>query len=81
LSVDFNVEELKRSMLNQSEAGVQLETKVRVYANPVKAIIKSRQTLMKRPSRFIRVCAWLDSYIIDWSEVGCGDDGQSDVVK
>ena len=53
MSVDFNVEDLKRSILNLSEARAQLETKVLVYANPVKTIKKSRQTLMKRPSKFI----------------------------
>lgn len=81
MSVDFNVEALQRSMLNLSEARAQLETKVLVYANPVKTVIKSRQTLMKRPSKYIRVCAWLDDRKSDWSEVDYGNDRQSDVEE
>ncbi len=81
MSVDFNVEALKRSILNLSEARAQLETKVLVYANPVKNIIKTRQTLKKRPSKYIRVCAWLSNRAHDWSEVDYGNDGQSDVEE
>lgn len=81
MSVDFNVEDLKRSILNQPEATAQLETKVLVYANPVKTIKKSRQTLMKRPSKFIRVCAWLSNRAHDWSEVDNENDRQSDVEE
>ena len=79
MSVDFNMEELNRSILNQLEAKPQHETKLRVYANSVKVIIKSKQMLMKRPSRFIRVCAWLDDRKLDCSEVEDGGEGQSDV--
>ena len=81
MSVDFNVEELKRSMLNLSEARAQLETKVFVYANPVKTIIESRQTLNKRPSKYIRVCAWLDDQKTDFSEVEVENDRQSNVEE
>jgi hypothetical protein len=81
LSLDFDVEELKRSTLNLSEARAQLETKVLVYANPVKTIIKSRQTRMKRPSKYIRVCAWLDDRKTDFSEVEVENDRQSNVEE
>jgi hypothetical protein len=79
LSIDFNVEELKRSMLNLSEARTQLETKVCVYPNPVKTIIKTRRTMKKGPSKFIRVCAWLD-HDTDWS-VDEENDRQSEEKK
>jgi hypothetical protein len=75
------VEDLKRSILNLSEARAHLEKKVRVYANPVKTIIKSRQALKKRPLKYIRVCAWLNSQKIHWSEVDNGNDRQSDVEE
>jgi len=81
LSVDFNVEELKRSILNQSEATAQLETKLRARINSVKTTIKTRQTMKKRPLKYIRVCAWLNSLKIDWSEVDYGNDRQSDVEE
>ena len=81
MSVDFNVEELKRSTLNLSEARTQHEKKVLVYANPVKTIKKTRQTLMKRPSKYIRVCAWLNNRTHDWSEVEYRNDRQSDVEE
>ncbi len=81
MSVDFNVEELKMSMLNQPEFGVKLETKLRAREISVKDIIKTRLTLMKRPERFIRVRAWLDHRTYDCSEEDNGNDGQSDVVK
>jgi hypothetical protein len=73
------VEELKRSMLNLSETKTQLETKVCVYANPIKTIIKTRRTMKKSPLKFIRMCAWLD-HDTDWS-VDEEDDRQSDIEK
>ena len=81
MSVDFNVEELKRGMLIQPEVGVKLETKLRAREISVKDIIKTRLTVMKRPERFIRVRAWLDHRTYDCSEEDNGNVGQSDVVK
>lgn len=42
--------------------------------------IQTRQTMKKRPLKFIRVCAWLD-YDTDWSEVDKENDRQSDIEK
>ena len=81
MSVDFNVEELKRGMLIQPEVGVKLETKLRAREISVKDIIKTRLTVMKRPESFIRVRAWLDHRTYDCSEEDNGNVGQSDVVK
>jgi len=81
LSVNFNVEELKRSIFNQPEVGVKLDTKLRAREISVKDIIKTRLTLVKRPERFIRVRAWLDHRTYDCSEEDNGNAGQSDVVK
>ena len=66
-------------MLNLSEARTQLETKVCVYANPVKTIIKTRRTMKKSPLKFIRMCAWLD-HDTDWS-VDEENDRQSEEKK
>ena len=81
MSVDFNVEELKRSILNQPEVGIKLETKLRAREISVKDIIKTRLAMKRRPSKFIRVCAWLDDRTSDCSEEDYWNDGQSDVVK
>ena len=81
MSVDFNVEELKRSIFNQPEVGVILETKLRAREISVKDIIKTRLTVMKRPESFIRVRAWLDHRTYDCSEEDNWNDRQSDVVK
>jgi hypothetical protein len=40
----------------------------------------SRQTLKRRPSKFIRMCAWLNGDT-DWSEVDKENDRQSDIEK
>ena len=66
-------------MFNLSEARAQLETKVRVYADPVKTIMKTRRTMKKSPPKCIRVCAWLD-HDTDWS-VDEENDRQSDVEE
>ena len=73
---DFIVEELKRSILNLSEARAQLETKALVYANPVKNIFKTRRTVKKRPSKLIRILVWSD--ITDWSKEDEEDDRHYD---
>ena len=77
--IDFNVEELKRGIFNLSEARPQLETKVLVRANPVITMIKTRRTMKKRPSKFIRLCAWLD-HDTDWS-VDKENGRQSDIEE
>lgn len=77
--IDFNVEELKRGIFNLSEARPQLETKVLVRANPVITMIKTRRTMKKRPSKFIRLCAWLD-HDTDWS-VDEENDRHSDIEE
>ena len=76
---DFIVEELKRSILNLSEARAQLETKVLVYTNPIKNILKTRQTMKKRSSKLIRILAWSD--ITDWSKEDEKDDRHLDTEK
>ena len=81
MSVDFNVEALKRSILTQTEATAQLETKLRARINSVKTTIKTRQALKKRPLKYIRVCAWLNNRAYDWSEIDYGNDRQSDVEE
>ena len=80
MSLDFNVEELK-SIFNQPEVGVKLDTKLRARAMSVKDIIKTGLAMKRRPSKFIRVCAWLDGRASDCSEEDDWNDGQSDVVK
>jgi len=75
------VEALQRSILTQTEATAQLETKLRARINSVKTTIKTRQALKKRPLKYIRVCAWLNSQKIHWSEVDNVNDRQSDVEE
>jgi len=43
--------------------------------------IQTRQTMKKRPSKFIRVCAWLGSHRIAWGEVDKENDRQSEEKK
>jgi len=76
--IDFNVEELKRGIFNLSEARPQLETKVNVRANPVK-IIKTRQTVNKRPSKFIRIRTLRDK--TDWGKEDEENDRHSDIEE
>ncbi len=76
--IDFNVEELKRGIFNLSEARPQLETKVNVRANPVK-IIKTRQTVNKKPSKFIRIRTLRDK--TDWGKEDEKNDRHSDIEE
>ena len=76
--IDFNVEELKRGIFNLSEARPQLETKVNVRANPVK-IIKTRQTVNKKPSKFIRIRTLRDK--TDWGKEDEENDRHSDIEE
>lgn len=80
MSVDFNLEELKRIILNLSETRAQLESKACAYANSVKTT-KVGQTIKKRPTMYVRVCAWLDDLKSDSSEEDNGNDKQSDVEE
>lgn len=77
MSIDFNVDGLKRSILNLSQVRTQLETEVRAYSNPVKTLMKSRQSRMKRPSKYIRMSMWLDDRETDYVEEDNRIDRQS----
>jgi len=48
-----------------------------IYSNTT---IKSRQ-MLKRPAKFIRVCAWLGSHRIAWDKVDKENGRQSDIER
>ncbi len=77
--IDFNVEELRRGIFNLPEARPQLETKVLVRANPVITMIKTRRTMNKRPSKFIRIRTLRDK--TDWGKEDEENDRHSDIEE